>query len=73
MSKAAKFFLTRQCNQPPKKKCVAVIKFESNSTSDIEIQCLESPHYEFLNGNVHNVILEVCNLLLDFDFIEDYS
>jgi hypothetical protein len=31
----------------------------------------EFRHYEVFDGNVYCMILEVCTLLFDFDFIED--
>ena len=53
---------------------------------DMEIQTLKFPQLgfgldfvedfhtmSFCNGNVYLVILEVCDLLLDFDVIKSYS
>ena len=59
---------------------------KSTLTSDIVIQSLEFAQLVFClalvqyfltmtfwNGNVYPVMLEVCDLLFDFDFIGDYS
>jgi hypothetical protein len=75
----------REWNQP-KRKFVKVNKAERSWTSDMEMQSLEfSPlvfclaliqyflTMKFWNGNVYPVMLEVCGLLFDFDFIGDYS
>jgi hypothetical protein len=35
------------------------------------VQCF--PTMRFWNGNLYPVMLEVCDLLFDFDFIRDYS
>ena len=58
----------------------------SSLVPDMEIQTLKFPQLgfgldfvedfhtmSFCNGNVYIVILEVCDLLLDFDVIKSYS
>ena len=86
----------RECNQPRRKKCVAVNKHERSWSSEEHViirhgdaefgvssaglwPCLGSvfPNFgsvlPFWNGNVYLVMLEVCDLLFDFDFIGNYS
>ena len=59
---------------------------KSTLTSDMEMQSLEFAQLVFglalvqyfltmmfWNGNICPVMLEVCDLLFDFDFIGDYS
>ena len=67
-------------------KMKGVGDLQSAVTSDMEMQSLEFaqlafglalvqcfPTMRFWNGNVYPVMLEVCDLLFDFDFIRDYS
>ena len=63
-----------------------VVDLKRALTPDMEMLSLECFHLAFgsallqhfptmmsWNGNVYPVMLEVCDLLFDFDFIGDYS
>ena len=70
----------REWNQSKRKKFVAVSKDERSWTLDMEMKNLKfTPLVQyfltmtFWSGNVYPVMLEVCDLLFNFDFLRDYS